>query len=666
MLLLITFCLAGAAPAAAFVVNTTADTIDNNLDGICADINGMCSLRAALIEAGIIDDADTIILPAGVYTQTLIQPGEDGNLGGDWDIDHGNLDIVGAGAADTILQAAATPNTAGDRVLEVISPNITVNITGVTIRYGKLAGPANSGTRGGGIRSVGTLTISNSVIDSNRAAGGGGIWNERDITLNNVMVTNNTCNAGGATCFGGGMYSVTDALRTLTITGSAFSGNTALTTGTPGSAFASGFGAASLSGAGINLNISDSSFTGNQGFGSGTGPNEGGGNGSGIRFSPTGTSLFNITNTVISGNGITGGTSISGSGIAIVTTGKITGTWDKLTVAGNTGNALGSGIAVNVNGAPVTLNINNSTISGNTGAAFGGGMGIFAGSGSGGIFVITNFLNSTISGNSGGTGGGVFMDRTGSAVIITNFNFCTITGNTATAVGGGLSPGVTSLNINNSIAADNSAPVGPDIRGNVNALDFNHIENTSDTVLTTNGPNNTFGFDPQLGPLQNNGGPSLTHLLSAASPLLDTIPMGVNDCGTAVSIDQRGFGRPFGAGCDKGSTERGALAFGPWTLSGVVRTTTGMPIRNAAVTISGGNLASPITVFTGNFGTYQFTNLIGNEYTVSVSIKRYHFNKASQVFSLGQNITDADFIANAPFSRELLFFDPAPVKGRNR
>jgi hypothetical protein len=284
-----------------------------------------------------------------------------------------------------------------------------------------------------------------------------------------------------------------------------------------------------------------------------------------------------------------------------------------------------------------------------------------------------NFLNTTISGNRNAWGGGLLITNNfgtnNDTVITANFNFCTIAGNIADNFGpngGGLlaSPGPRgSVNLKNTIVADNTltgggTPTGPDISGAFTSQDFNHIENTSGATFTP-GPNDTTGADPQLGALQNNGGPTPTHLPAAGSPVLDSIPLGINGCGTSVIGDQRGFGRPFDSGsgpaCDKGSVERGAtLAAGPWTLSGTVKTTTGIPIRNVAVTISGGNLPAPVTVFTGNFGTYQFTNLSGNDYTVTVTAKRYHFNDSIIVFSVGSNITNADFVANAPFNREVL------------
>jgi CSLREA domain-containing protein len=51
-----------------YTVNTTPDTPDiDPTDGICADVHGKCSLRAAVMQANHTVGADTIILPAGTY-----------------------------------------------------------------------------------------------------------------------------------------------------------------------------------------------------------------------------------------------------------------------------------------------------------------------------------------------------------------------------------------------------------------------------------------------------------------------------------------------------------------------------------------------------------------------------------------------------------------------
>jgi hypothetical protein len=60
-------------------------------------------------------------------------------------------------------------------------------------------------------------------------------------------------------------------------------------------------------------------------------------------------------------------------------------------------------------------------------------------------------------------------------------------------------------------------------------------------------------LDPQLGPLQNNGGPTQTLALSFASPAIDT-------GSTIATVDQRGCPRPVGAAADIGAFEAGYIA----------------------------------------------------------------------------------------------------------
>lgn len=67
------------AAGPAFAVDTTADTQDIAPgNGVCADANGMCSLRAAITEANAISDSNIITLPGGTYTESLPGPNENG------------------------------------------------------------------------------------------------------------------------------------------------------------------------------------------------------------------------------------------------------------------------------------------------------------------------------------------------------------------------------------------------------------------------------------------------------------------------------------------------------------------------------------------------------------------------------------------------------------
>ena len=107
-------------------VNTTDDELNSD---------GDCSLREA-IRASNTDSAvdactagagaDTINLPAGIYTLTVLGAGENAAATGDLDIT-GDLTISGAGAGTTIVDGNAT-----DRVFDTpVSPPTTVSISGV-------------------------------------------------------------------------------------------------------------------------------------------------------------------------------------------------------------------------------------------------------------------------------------------------------------------------------------------------------------------------------------------------------------------------------------------------------------------------------------------------------------------------------------------------------
>ena len=82
-------------------------------------------------------------------------------------------------------------------------------------------------------------------------------------------------------------------------------------------------------------------------------------------------------------------------------------------------------------------------------------------------------------------------------------------------------------------------------------------------------------------------------------------------------------------------------------LSGRVTTSDGRGIRNATVSISGGNLANPMFARTGSFGYFSFNQLeAGQTYIVAVNSKRFTFQVPSRVISLTDNLTDVDFVAD--------------------
>ena len=223
------------APRAAFTVDSTLDAVDAAPgDGSCAAGSGECTLRAAVMESNALPGADTILLPAGVYTLTLPGTGEDGAASGDLDIAE-DLTISGDGPDVTVIDAAGL-----DRIFHVLGDGdpypgggidqYIVQLQALTVRGGHVeavnlggGGLANQGGRvtlsavtvadnlvyadaapglGGGITNQGLLTVTDSLIAGNGFSGiaptsGGGIYNSGYLYIVSSQVLSNSADAGG-------------------------------------------------------------------------------------------------------------------------------------------------------------------------------------------------------------------------------------------------------------------------------------------------------------------------------------------------------------------------------------------------------------------------------------------------------------------------------------
>lgn len=241
------------------------------------------------------------------------------------------------------------------------------------------------------------------------------------------------------------------------------------------------------------------------------------------------------------------------------------------TISGNT-STNGGGMFVNGNEDMSTASkITGSTISGNLARGDGGG-----------IFVSKDgqleLINVTVSGNfANDDGGGLF--GTVQHEVLPRFKMAnvTVTQNTADADGnnngdgGGLGANSSSsvgFLVKNSIIGDNAdlsttaSAQKPDCNVHLNSAAYNLIESTSGCTITGDITGNILGLNPQLSPLQNNGGLTLTHLPGFSVGLDAANPNGCTDFNNVLlQFDQRLAGRHQGPGggppgrCDMGAVE---------------------------------------------------------------------------------------------------------------
>ena len=287
-----------AGRAATVTVSTTTDEVNGNTASIAALIGtpggAGISLREAIIAANNTAGADIITLPAGTYT--LTRAGNDATAQlGDLDI-NGSLTLNGAGSATTIIQGAsdaAFTGSIGDKVIGINQDgtftNLTVNIAGVTIRYGRntvpdgnpdfaytgggvdvfltgtgnfvsftncaISGNENVNSYGGGVNidsgtsflsgdpavntvNRGTVVFSGCTVAGNKAKATGGGFNlfsdSHNVIIENCAITNNlTTGLGGTGAQGGGLnvrhtYNVASS---VTIRGCTIAGNATASVG---------------------------------------------------------------------------------------------------------------------------------------------------------------------------------------------------------------------------------------------------------------------------------------------------------------------------------------------------------------------------------------------------------------------------------------------------
>jgi hypothetical protein len=285
-------------------------------------------------------------------------------------------------------------------------------------------------------------------------------------------------------------------------------------------------------------------------------------------------STLNLNNTIIQENN-----SVS-SGGAIYLREQSNLYMNNSTLLNNHTDDVGGGINTYSN-SNSTIEISDSTISGNS-AGYGGGVSIY------GSNQNVTIRNSTISDNFAPDQGGGIRNDSGSIWIINstisnNFSYVgsagiyvidgdvslqntTIVDNYLSAgnQGAGIYNSAGTVSMQNSILAWNYVSINGglgDCSGNITSLGYNLLgvdrlctfsSSTGDLVGTETNP-----INPDLSPLQDNGGLTLTHALMEGSPALNAAnPAAPGSGGGACeATDQRGVTRPVDGRCDMGAYE---------------------------------------------------------------------------------------------------------------
>jgi CSLREA domain-containing protein len=477
------------------------------------------ALVVALVLLVIVGSAPARVLAASLVVTTIVDEQNTNGacslreaiINANNDNQSGSTDCAAGSGADQITFAVTGPIVLGSPLPDILG-NLT--ITGPGPGASALTISGNNAVRvlkvaAGAQLTLNTLSVSNGLVTNDY---GGGIRNHGTLAVNNSRIVNNI-SAGTSCCSGGGGLS-SDGV--LTVTNSIISGNQ------------------SSWGGGINVN-----------------------------------SQFTMTNSQVSGNSaseIGGGVFVYTGGHATINGGEIFSNTAPGTTSGN-----GGGGIYNAD----TLTLDGVNIHGNTSARVGGGIlnngGLAvmrstlsansASSGGAALYTTGNLTltNSTVMSNTSGIivylasgthqlSNSTVSDNSGDA-IYTNSSSATLVNVTVYQnTGSGL---VNSMFMKNTIIANNGG--GNCLFANTGFTQGFNLSN--DTSCLLNGTGDQQGIPAQLGPLANNGGPTLTHMPLAGSPAIDK----GSGCS---SLDQRGAPR-VGAACDAGSVEYGSV---PLTL----------------------------------------------------------------------------------------------------
>ncbi|MFM5890240.1 MAG: beta strand repeat-containing protein, partial [Dolichospermum sp.] len=395
--------------------------------------------------------------------------------------------------------------------------------------------------------------------------------------------------------------------------------------------------------------------------------------GGGIRVDSN--AALDLYNSTVTGNKASGyynnGGGIYNSGVVYLRNGS--------TVSNNIAAEEGGGI-YNSDG---TLIATNSTISNNEGGVYGGGISTLIGS--------VTLINTTVRGNSAGNGGGIKSNGTSVALLNTTisgnsansrgggiyastdgvFNLInsTVTKNTAISTeygngGGGIYSLGATVNLKNTIVAGNINSNAPDLLSSFlssalfNGNNNNLIGNLTGAKGTVGTGTDIVNPNPGLGPLQNNGGLTLTHALLSGSPAINAgnnslIPADTEDLDgdgnrtEPIPFDNRGSGFTR---ISSGTVDIGAFEFQPapnlsLSINDVTLTEGNSGTKNATFTVTlSGETFQTVTV---NYATANGTATAGSDYTATTGTLIFNVNpgetsKQITVSVLGDSLFEAN------------------------
>ncbi|WP_028047392.1 choice-of-anchor Q domain-containing protein [Cellulomonas sp. URHE0023] len=511
----VTVVTATPAMAATITVTTTVDVVDG--------ADGLVSLREAVNEANASAEDTVIDLAYGVtYPLSLCGGDEDANVGGDLDYTGTtSLQVNGYGA--TIDQTCP-----GERLFDMLDDAPVFWIGDITLTGGE-------GNDGAAMRFNSGVVMTDVAVLGNDA-GTGTVLNSGEFGSGaNIGLIDSTVGPNTGT-------GVRVSFGSISVDGSDITQNT-------------GRGIGAIDGA---LSILNSTISNNgQGGVSTTGQGDGeltflnsaavDNGGPGVSCSACGDLV--VTNSTITGNHPAGST--VGGGIAWAVdqdqpTDARTATITDSTVAGNTRNGPGGGMVVSIvelseDPPPAQVVITRSTFSGNSATGVEGrGGGIYAATGE------VRASNSTFSDNTAAVSGGGVYTATGDVFL----QHVTVAGNSA-PTGANIGTGADLDSFGSIVAAPAGGGTDCAIAGTTISSGFNVGGDTSCAFGGGTGDQTNVG-DPQLAPLADNGGPTLTRLPLGTSPAAGAVPAA--SC-TVVETDQRNVERPAGIDCEAGSVE---------------------------------------------------------------------------------------------------------------